>query len=1173
MKLKEIYSKSIDRPINPAVVVGNQSPETIITEIEEYVFTRDIIDKLYKALSALKNNSKIDKTGIWINGYYGSGKSHFIKYLHYCIDRPTSEKAFNRFLEAVKKYDPYKAGNNEEITENNIRLLQKWYTQTKVDDILFNVEDETDDGSGEKLTRIFLSMFNRFRHYNSDDIPLAILFEKYLDEKGKLSEFKTRLLDEYEHDWDSNAANIASYELKTILKLAKEIVPEMDIESLHTKLSDKETYRITLNHLSKEINEYLSDKDDNYRLVFLVDEVSQYIGKDESLLLNLQEIVSNLSDKCKKRVWVACTAQQVLEDVTSETGLNPNDEKFGKILGRFETRISLDSTDPSYITQIRVLDKSSYGLKTISEFYKSKKDEIENQFKINHELYRGFTSLNDFALSYPFVPYQFKLIAHVFDAFQHLRYVIKEVKDNERSVIGITHSTAKRNAEKEVGTFIPFDAFFNDQFNTNLTQIGRRAIQNAIEFPYVQSNEFAMRVVKVLFMISNLHDAVRITFPSNIDNLIVLMMTDADENKLQLKNKIQEVLEKLLEGNIIREEKKSYFFYNEEEIDVTSLIKNTIPNLEFKLQTLDELFRPLLKIDRKHRFQNNDFVISYNVDEKTILRGGDFTVKIAVYENNDINQMAMNNNTNDILLCVGEWFGSDKSLKNDFEWYCKVNKFLFENKDAATGSREKTLETFRSRNSTLYDDRILPAVKSKLIDTKFISGHQIFNPRDINGTTPAERFKNMLEKHISSVYKYHHLANGFPSTAADLRAEVQKNETMFSLLNEAEKMVDDHITGNGGEMTVNDIISKFAGIPFGWKDTAIIYILVTLNKKKKREFKYRSQPRFGISEFVEKALITSERMVCEVVPTEEISQEIIDKTILVYRNIFNVDIPSTTDGNSLFENIILRLNKQNVEYLKLKDDYYGKYPFAIHFDHLSQRLTEWTNIRDPKRLFTLLEDQQSETKLMVDQVKALIDFISRGLKEYDTISTFHKNNTDNFKALEISDQEKAENLGKFLMSDTPEKEVRIAVKVYKEIKDAIDDLSKKLKEKTLKLYEGIFEELEKIAKEHKITDANVYADKTYTVENIKKIISITQLRLNLEEADRFKSEQIESIIKHAASGTDKGSSGTSVGEPEVFFIKNVKSVIKSEKELDDYLAELRRKMIKIIQNKKTIIIK
>ncbi|MFH2144398.1 MAG: BREX system P-loop protein BrxC [Bacteroidota bacterium] len=579
MILKDIFSKKIERNINPAVVVGNLSDDTIKTEIDEYVFTNDIIDKVYQALSAIKNTDKVDKTGIWINGYYGSGKSHFIKFFHFCINSKTSDQAFNRFIDAVKTYDPFKAGNNEEITENNVKLLQKWYNQNKIEDILFNVEDETDDGSGERLTRIFLSMFNRFRGYNSEDIPLAILFEKYLDEKGVLDEFKKRLLKEFEHDWNTNAANIASYELSTILNLAKKLVPDMDITSLHNKLSNQETYRITLNHLSKELNEYLVGKDDNYRMVFLVDEVSQYIGKDESLLLNLQEIVSNLSDKCHKKVWVACTAQQVLEDVASDTGITKNDEKFGKILGRFETRISLDSTDPSYITQKRVLDKNSDGLKAVTKLYNSQKDAIENQFKIQHELYKGFLSQSDFELSYPFVPYQFKLIAHVFDAFQNKQYVIKEVKDNERSVLGITHFTAKKNAHKEVGTFIPFDAFFNEQFNTNLTQRGRRAIQNAFEFPYVRNDEFAARVVKVLFMVSNLSDAIRVTFPSNIDNLIVLMMTDADENKLKLKNKIEEVLEKLREGNIIREEKGSYFFYNEDEMDVTSMIKNTTPSV------------------------------------------------------------------------------------------------------------------------------------------------------------------------------------------------------------------------------------------------------------------------------------------------------------------------------------------------------------------------------------------------------------------------------------------------------------------------------------------------------------------------------------------------------------------------------------------------------------------
>lgn len=97
------------------------------------------------------------------------------------------------------------------------------------------------------------------------------------------------------------------------------------------------------------------------------------------------------------------------------------------------------------------------------KMYADNNDAIQHQFQMNHALYKGFDSEDEFILGYPFIPYQFKLIAQVFDAFQNLGYVIKEVKDNERSVIGITHFTAMKNAEKEVGEFIPFDAFYNDR--------------------------------------------------------------------------------------------------------------------------------------------------------------------------------------------------------------------------------------------------------------------------------------------------------------------------------------------------------------------------------------------------------------------------------------------------------------------------------------------------------------------------------------------------------------------------------------------------------------------------------------------------------------------------------------------------------------------------------------
>ena len=197
--------------------------------------------------------------------------------------------------------------------------------------------------------------------------------------------------------------------------------------------------------------------------------------------------------------------------------------------------------------------------------------------------------------------------------------VIKEVKDNERSVLGITHFTAKEHAEEEVGGFMPFDAFYNKQFHTNLTNRGAKAIQNALELPYVKNNEFAERVVKVLFMISNLLENQRQTFPSNIENLAVLLMNKIDQNKMQLQKDIDTVLSKLVEESIIREEKGSFFFFNEDEMDVQNLIKNQTIILEDRLTCFDEFFRPLVKIGAKVSFGQNDFKLAYAIERKDFL--------------------------------------------------------------------------------------------------------------------------------------------------------------------------------------------------------------------------------------------------------------------------------------------------------------------------------------------------------------------------------------------------------------------------------------------------------------------------------------------------------------------------------------------------------------------------
>jgi hypothetical protein len=343
---------------------------------------------------------------------------------------------------------------------------------------------------------------------------LAILLEKTIDQKGKFTEFKNLIDVELGFNWETDSAQVSSFQLDSVLEIAKKVCPDLDIISLHSKLSNPESYKIGINAvLIPELKEYLNTKDKDYRLLFLVDEVSQYVGSNKEILLNFQNIIERISEDCNNQVWIACTAQQTLDEVSfGADGVQDVQDEFGKILGRFDTRISLQSNDASYITQRRVLDKNSKGISELTKVYAANKDYIENQFKISHELFKGYKNEEEFLFGYPFVPYQFKLIAHVFEAFQQLKFVIKEVKDNERSVLGITHFTAKQHADDEVGGFIPFDGFYNQQFHTNLTNRGAKAIENGLELAYVKSNPFAARVVKVLFMISNLLENRRQTF-------------------------------------------------------------------------------------------------------------------------------------------------------------------------------------------------------------------------------------------------------------------------------------------------------------------------------------------------------------------------------------------------------------------------------------------------------------------------------------------------------------------------------------------------------------------------------------------------------------------------------------------------------------------------------------
>lgn len=133
MKIRNLFKKPIDRSIQGVVTIGNESDLQKIQELEEYVVTNEITNSFRTFFKKYSESVKTptDKMGVWITGFFGSGKSHFLKILGYLLE---NERVGNK--NAIDYFD-------EKINDNFVLNYIKQSSQINNKVILFNI-DATD---------------------------------------------------------------------------------------------------------------------------------------------------------------------------------------------------------------------------------------------------------------------------------------------------------------------------------------------------------------------------------------------------------------------------------------------------------------------------------------------------------------------------------------------------------------------------------------------------------------------------------------------------------------------------------------------------------------------------------------------------------------------------------------------------------------------------------------------------------------------------------------------------------------------------------------------------------------------------------------------------------------------------------------------------------------------
>ena len=343
MQIRDMFYEDINRKVNGVIKVDQDSVDVIEQEVREYVITKELKKHFITFFNYYSDSFDIPTAdiGVWISGFFGSGKSHFLKMLSYILE--------NRDVNGAKTVEKFrKKFEDDPATFMLIDKATKGQTET----ILFNIDIE---GSINKdktaVLRVFAKMFYNHLGFYGENLKVVML-EKYIEQNGKTDEYRTVFEQKKGKPWIEQRKAFA-FNGKFIVSTLIEVLG-MSEEDAQNWFNDKTAVDFSISQLVEDIKEYIASKPKDFRLVFMIDEVGQYVGTDTDMLLNLQSLTEKIGSECAGKVWVICTGQEAIDEI-----IKVRADEFSRIQARFKTRLSLTSSSVDEVVQKRILKKKA----------------------------------------------------------------------------------------------------------------------------------------------------------------------------------------------------------------------------------------------------------------------------------------------------------------------------------------------------------------------------------------------------------------------------------------------------------------------------------------------------------------------------------------------------------------------------------------------------------------------------------------------------------------------------------------------------------------------------------------------------------------------------------------------------------------------------------------------
>ena len=1127
MLMKEMFEKEIDRDIQGVIIVGQSEAENVAQELDEYVVTKELQKHFADFFSAYKKGivGTTPKMGVWISGFFGSGKSHFLKILSYLLANKSvgDKKAIDYFA------DDSLTEGKPKIVDRIVLADMKLAADTDTDVVLFNIDSKSDSNSKQNkdaIVNVFLKVFNEMQGF-CGAMPFLADLERKLTEEGQYNEFKQKFEEVYGEAWEDSRQDFDFIQDDVV-----EVLTGMDFmsEAAARNWCEKaaEPYQISIEDFAKRVKAYIDRKGNNHHVVFLVDEIGQYIGEDSKLMLNLQTVTEELGKECMGKAWVIVTSQQDIDSVTKVKG---ND--FSKIQGRFDTRLSLSSANVDEVIKKRILEKKETPAQTLRLLYGQKATIIKNLITFNDGVEKKlYADENDFACVYPFVPYQFNLLASVLTSIRTHGASGKHLSEGERSMLAMFKESAMEYKECEVGTIIPFHAFY-DALENFLDHGHRgviiRAYENDMINPEHKEKVFAVDVLKVLFMIKYVDKVV----VANIDNITSLMVEGIDDDRISLKGKVEDALKVLMRQNLVQKNGDIYVFLTDEEQEINREIESQSVEMAEIINKVSEMIYEDIFTDKKYKYPafNGRYAFNFNqiVDDRPYKPTQNFDVGVRIltpasdYGTDETTLRMVSGQGREVLVVLPD----DRAFMDEIQRYLKIEKFLRLNTSSALSKYESIKEAkrleMRERNAN-----------AKLFLTESLKDAVIYVNGDraqINVKEVSARINEALGRLVKTVY---HKLNYIDAAMGE--NEIRKllktsNQITLNLEGGTEPNIhalDDvlqYVAGNSRmhvKTSMKSIKDRFMKAPYGFVEDDVQWLVAKLFKRGELSFFVNGASVTMMNKDVEEIInyITKKAFVEKLMMEERVRVQDKDKKVVrdVLKELFHTSSPSD-DEDAVMNYFISFANKLITELRVMKKDYdRAKYPGLKVIEEGIRIMSDIVHIQFPVEFFQTVskrqddlldfaEDYEPIKAFFTGEQKGIFDKSLLYLEKYDDSKTYIvdaelENVVDAVRAIVKKDKP---------FADIP--------KLPELLKQFTDVYSKVLDDQLAPVLDAISESQKRVfevlnTKEYKESKINAYNDMFLEIQNgAESCTNVSTLRGYADRAEALKIRLLNEMDK------------------------------------------------------------